>query len=265
MLIAHLSDTHLSVPGALTCGVAPMAENLLACIGRINTLSPRPDLVLLTGDLTHAGSRAETEHAARLLARLDIPFHLVPGNHDNPALLRELFGASACAAAEADHCSHVIEGYPLRIIALDSTRPGHPGGALDAPRADWLTARLAEGGAAPTLLMQQHPPLKLGIPETDAAGFRGADALARILRAHPKVERILCGHVHMATHARWAGTVVTTAPSPGMQLVPDPAGRAASRFRLGGPEFLLHRWRPGRALVSLPCRVEPDHGPHPFC
>jgi len=89
MLIVQISDTHITGPGLKTCGVAPMAENLARCVDSINSLNPKPDLVLLSGDVTNDCTQAQAQQAARLLSKLECPFYLVPGNHDNQSGLPE--------------------------------------------------------------------------------------------------------------------------------------------------------------------------------
>lgn len=55
MLIAQISDTHITVPGVWAYGVAPMAENLSRCVEHVNQFVPRSDLVLVTGDISQGG------------------------------------------------------------------------------------------------------------------------------------------------------------------------------------------------------------------
>ena len=68
--------------------------------------------------------------------------------------------------------------------------------------------------------MQDAPPLVHGVlphlvrspyPATQRTEVRflfDDEALACVLKRHPRVERVLCGHVHRAMHAAWANTVV---------------------------------------------------------
>lgn len=264
MLIAQISDTHIAPRGQKTCGVAPMAENLVRCIDSLNALDPRPDLVLLTGDVTHSGTREETHHARELLSALEAPLYVVPGNHDDRAILAQVFGHEECPSNSGGFVDYVIEGYPLRIIALDTLDAGKPGGRIGEARLDWLRARLEEGGSRPTLLATHHPPLKLGVPETDVDGFAGAEALGEIVAAHPNIERLLCGHIHLHTSTRWQGTIVMTAPSPGMRLAPEPKNGNTSRFLLSCPEYLLHQWTPDCVLVTHPMQLPKPEGPFDF-
>ena len=264
MLIAHLSDTHISAPGQKTCAVAEMDAHLRRCVESLNTMVPRPDVVLLSGDVTHGGTEAETHHAAEILSRLAMPLFIVPGNHDDREILSGIFPAGICPLDDNGFADYVVEGFPVRIIALDSLDAGKAGGRIDALRLDWLQSRLDEDAETPTVLFSHHPPLNLGVPETDEDGYRGAERLGEIIACSSNVERFLCGHVHLHTHTRWSGTVVTTAPSVGMQLALDLTQAGASRFLLSDPAYLLHHWTPDRALVTHHVQLSTMDGPFDF-
>ncbi|WP_428547983.1 phosphodiesterase [Profundibacter sp.] len=264
MLIAHISDTHIAGPGLKTNGIAPMAENLERCVTAINALTMRPDLVLLSGDVTNDLTRDEAQRAAEILTGLHSPLYLVPGNHDDRDVLWDVFGGGAIPARADGFVNYVIDGPDLRIIALDTVAQGQSGGAFCKTRAAWLRTTLAEGGDQPTIIFMHHPPLKCGVPETDHDGFDGADMLGAIVADYPNIQRILCGHIHLLTHARWNGTVVTTAPSMGMQLTLDLTQARPSRFCLTDPGYLLHHWTPEKTLITHAVAVRDMDGPYEF-
>lgn len=264
MLIAQISDTHIPEPGEKTYGFVPMAESLARCVANINNLPLPPDLVLLSGDVTSDASQKEAEHAARILADLACPYFLIPGNHDDRSALWRVFGGTACPSMSGGFINYVIEGHALRIIALDSVVAGEPGGAFCETRADWLNACLKDGGDQPTILFMHHPPLKCGVPESDEDGFEGADTLGEIVDKYPNIERILCGHIHLLTYARWHGTIVSTAPSMGMQLDLDLTQAKPSEFLLSDPAYLLHHWTPEKQLITHTVQVNDLSGPYPF-
>jgi len=81
---------------------------------------------------------------------------------------------------------------------------------------------------------------------------------------HGNIERILCGHIHLLVHARWQGTVVTTAPSMGMQLGLDLTMKHPSEFFLEDPGFLLHYWTPQKNLITHTVYVRNREGPYLF-
>ena len=264
MIIVQISDLHIAGEGRKTLGIAPMAQNLSLCIDRINALTPRVDLVMITGDITHDGSLEEAEHAARLLHKLDAPYRLVPGNHDRREVLWSVFGGTACPGREAGFLNHVTELDGRRLIAMDSRRQGAPGGEICATRADWLAARLAEAPDRPTAIFMHHPPTRMGVAESDLDGFVGAERLGRIIGAHACIEGVFCGHIHLAAHARWHGTTVSTAPSMGMQLVPDLTLQNPSRFELEAPGFQMLLWPDGGTLVTHTVYANALEGPFNF-
>ncbi len=264
MLIAQISDTHIAGPDQKTYGIAPMAENLARCIENINALTVLPDLVLLSGDVTNDFRLDEAKRAAGILAALNCPYYLVPGNHDDRDVLWDVFGGTACSTRADGFINYVIEGGAVRIIALDSLNAGESGGALCDTRAAWLREVLAQGATQPTIIFLHHPPMKCGVPETDLDGFKGADVLGEIVSGFPNVERILCGHIHFLTHARWCGTVVTTAPSMGMQLNLDLSQSSPSKFLLSDPAYLLHHWIPEGRLITHCIQVNDARGPFDF-
>ncbi|MCT7922930.1 metallophosphoesterase, partial [Burkholderia pseudomallei] len=68
MLLAHISDLHIKRPGALAYRRVDTAAHLARCVARLNALEPRPDAVLVTGDLTDFGDDDEYAHLKALLA-----------------------------------------------------------------------------------------------------------------------------------------------------------------------------------------------------
>lgn len=265
MLIAQISDPHIVASGEKACGVAPTGDYLQRCIEHINHLDPAPDVVLVTGDICNAGKPEEFAHAARLLDALRYPYYVIPGNHDDRASMWASFGGRACPDRSQGFIQYVVDDYALRLIALDSTVPGESGGEICKQRAQWLDQRLSEGGQKPSVIFMHHPPLKCGVLETDEDGFEGADLLESVIRKYPRVERILCGHIHLASCAGWAGTVVSTAPSTGMQLVLDLSLQQPSTFTLEAPAYQLHYWTDQECLVSHTISIndQPD-GPYTF-
>jgi 3',5'-cyclic AMP phosphodiesterase CpdA len=249
MLIAQISDTHIAAEGELAYGRVDTAAYTARVVAHVQRLDPAPDVVLVTGDLVEHGTAEQYRHLQKLLAPLSMPLFLIPGNHDDREGLREVFTEHAYLPP-AGLIQYVVDGYPLRLVALDTVITGQSGGLMDDERLAWLEARLAEAPARPTAVLMHHPPFATGLTIMDGMGLRNADAMAAVIVRHRQVEAVLCGHLHRPIHTRWAGTVVTTAPGVAHQVALDlrPAGDLA--IVMEPPAILLHAWRAGHGLVT---------------
>ncbi|HET7135162.1 MAG TPA: phosphodiesterase [Casimicrobiaceae bacterium] len=264
MLLCQISDLHVKEPGALCYGVVDSAAALRACVDHIVRLRHRPDVVVATGDLTDFGRPDEYLHLRALLAPLPMPVYLMPGNHDDRDALRAAFPDHAYLRATSPHIQYAFDAGPLHVVALDTTIPGESGGALDAPRLDWLEQNLAEARGRPVVILMHHAPFPVGIGHIDSIGLADPEPLAAIVRRHPNVERVLCGHLHRPILARFAGTVASTCPSPAHQVLLEFGPDAPNAFTLEPPAFQLHRWEPAFGLVSHTAFIGRFDGPYPF-
>ena len=239
MIIAQLSDPHIGVPGTLLYGRVDTADFLARAVAEINRLEPRPDIVVLTGDLVDQGSAEEYDHLRHLLAPLAMPVFVIPGNHDARGPLRAAFGGDRYLPADG-FLQYAIEDYPVRLVALDTLIPGKGGGELCGERLAWLDRTLAASPRRPTVAVMHHPPFATGIAYMDNYGLDNAAGLAEVVARHPQVERILCGHVHRAIDRRFAGTVAGTAPGTAHQVRLNLIPGAPIGFVAEPPGYQLH-------------------------
>jgi 3',5'-cyclic AMP phosphodiesterase CpdA len=254
MLIAQITDFHVTVPGGRLDRHYATAAHLSRAVAHINAMTPRPDLVLATGDLVDKGEAAEYERLRELLAPLTMPVYLIPGNHDAREPLRQVFADHAYLPRDG-FLHYVVETEALRLIGLDTLIPQSGGGELCGERLDWLQARLAEKPDTPTLVFMHHPPFDSGIAKMDSPALVGRDRFAAIIAAAPQVERVLCGHLHRPITRRFAGTVAATAPSTAHQLELDLVSGNLG-VAMEPPAVLLHQWRDG-GLVSHTSYINP--------
>jgi 3',5'-cyclic AMP phosphodiesterase CpdA len=263
MIIAQISDTHIREEGHLAYRRIDTAGFLGRAVEHLARLVPPPDVVLVTGDLVDAGRPEEYRHLRRLLAPLSMPVYLIPGNHDDREALREVF-ADHHYLPRRGFLQYVVEGHPVRLVALDTLLPGQGGGLLCAERLAWLESRLAEAPGRVTLILLHHPPFRTGIWHMDRLGLEGADAMGAIVARHPQVERVVAGHLHRAIQFRWHGTLASTAPSTAHQVVLDFREDGPAAWALEPPGFQLHVWRADTGLVTHTCPIGDFAGPYPF-
>jgi Icc protein len=242
MLIAQITDTHVSTPGSQNDRFFRTAAHLGRAVEHLNALRPRPDVVLATGDLVERGRVGEYRRLRALLEPLATPLYLIPGNHDDRANLARVFDHHRYLPRDGGFIQYTVDDWPVRLVALDTLVPGEGGGRLCAERLAWLDARLAEAPERPTVIFMHHPPFVTGIITMDAMGLDGSDAFAAVIRRHPQVERIVCGHLHRPIVRRFAGTVACTSPATAHQVALDLAPETRLAVLMEPPACMLHFW-----------------------
>jgi Icc protein len=269
MILAQISDLHIKAHGKKSYRVVDTAESLRRCVAQVNRLRQRPDAVVFSGDLVDFGLAEEYAMLRDLLAPLQMPYYLLPGNHDERQALRAAFpdhaylqqGSHGDAAARIEY---VIEEHPVRMIALDTVIPRSSKGALAAASLLWLDQVLREQPQRPTVIVMHHPPFKTGIGHMDQIGLADPQALAAVVQRHPQVERVLCGHLHRAIQVRFGGTLASTCPGVAHQVALDLREDAPSQFVMEPPAFQLHQWDAQAGMISHTAYIGEFDGPYPF-
>jgi 3',5'-cyclic AMP phosphodiesterase CpdA len=265
VLIAQISDLHIKPPGSLAYGRVDTAKALGRCVAALNEFTPRPDQVVISGDLADTPTAEEYQHLARLLEQLELPFVGIPGNHDSREMMRAALPRPyAFPAGPLNQCVQ-IRG--LDLLLLDSSISGKPHGELDAATLQWLETTLVASPDRPALLFLHHPPFKAGIWHMDRQNLLNAGDLAQVVRRHPRVQLIAAGHVHRAVLTIFAGVPTTICPAPNHAVDLDLAQQREPSFKVEPPAFHLHAWFPGEGFGSVVTHQVPIgnfDGPHPF-
>ncbi len=244
MLIAQLSDPHVTT-GPLA---AERATGLHRALGRVLALRPRPDCVVITGDLADNGRPDEYAAIREIIGRFPLPVHLAAGNHDDRESLLDAFGGTPYLGGGFSAFYHV--NHPeATVVVLDSLAPGDDAGRLGEEQLSWLAGILAGRPDVPAVVCLHHPPVAVGVPAMDAIRLTDADALAAVIGRHPHVVRVAAGHLHRAVTSAFAGTVLTVAPSTwvqvGLTMTDDPEISVVAE----PTAFLLHRLADGGCVT----------------
>jgi 3',5'-cyclic-AMP phosphodiesterase len=233
VLLVQLSDLHI---GGSENGVDPVPR-LEAVIEAVRSLPNRPDAVLVSGDLTDDGAAEGYRLAKELLERLELPLHVLPGNHDHRGRIRETFELPGTGEEPVDYS---VDVGGLRLVVLDSNVPGQDPGDLSPEQLRWLDRELAAEPGRPTLLAMHHTPLATGIREWDEINLLAPqrEALAEVVARHPQLRAIVGGHLHRVAASALGGVPVLSAPSTYWQVRPD-FEREDVEF-VDTPGFALH-------------------------
>jgi 3',5'-cyclic AMP phosphodiesterase CpdA len=251
MLIAQVTDIHLGFEPD-----NPREFNRLRLdqvISHLSGMSPRPDMLLATGDLIDRGDGDSYRRLRNALDGCPFPVWLCMGNHDN----RENFAVWFPEIPSEDgFVQYEVDSGELRLLILDTLEEGRHGGAFCEARADWLKAKLAEQPDKPTLIVMHHPPVEVGIDWMNTHPDEPwVTRFAAAIAGHSHIVGLVCGHLHRPISVGWRGTNIaicaSTAPQVALDLNPiDPDGPDGRPMIIADPPaFALHRWN-GRELVS---------------
>jgi 3',5'-cyclic AMP phosphodiesterase CpdA len=260
MLLVQITDLHIVAPGALVYDRHDSAAGLRAAIGRINRLPVRPDLVLVTGDVTHHGLPEEYAHFLAIMAELRVPWHAIPGNHDVRAPFLAAMQGHLGTDSLPGFGQFAVDAGPLRVIGLDTLHDGHHDGSFCETRMAWLRAVLQAAEDRPVVLAMHHPPFVSGVRWMDVMNLDWAAPLEQLVSGHPNVQAVLCGHVHRPIATRWGGTLARICPATTYQVALDLAG-PDPHLSADPPGIGLALWD-GHRLVTDILPVGADPAPH---
>ena len=249
-VLVQLSDLHVGSPHLAGRGV-PAIGPLRRVLAAVDALGVTVDLVLATGDLTDHGRPEEYRELLALLDSWGAPVVLLPGNHDDPAVLRALLADRQPMVADLPGVTTAVDHLgPIRVLALDSWDGPRDGGRVGSPQLAWLHQQLS-ADARPTVVAVHHPPAPIGHQLLDTMHLDDGNALGDVVAQHPHVVRVVCGHAHRAATFGWRGTVVSVAPSTVRQFAPvlHPSVRFA--YADESPAFLVHAWVDGTLVTHV--------------
>lgn len=229
--LLHLSDIHFGAED----------RDALAAVEQFCSHA-KPDAIIIAGDITQSGKRAEFEAARAWFDSLSRPVISAPGNHDTP-----VYHLPARMVAPFDRYERYMQGMDIvgqirnfrdghvRVSAINSAR-GFQGrinwadGVIDIGDLEDALDRLSKGPEnAWRLLICHHPLNQPDLAQISVDTKRGEEALK--LCAAAKVDAIITGHIHDAF----------TVHVPGVRrpMVQMGSGTLSTRTRATRPSFCV--------------------------
>lgn len=239
-VLLQISDPHFGTEQA------PVAEALVAL-----SRQQRPDLLVLSGDITQRARASQFRQARAFTDRLGLPLLAIPGNHDIP-----LFHLGArLVQPYARHCEafgdalEPVHASPeLLVLGVNTTRwYRHKNGEVSPEQIERVARQLAGATPAQLRVVVVHQPVAALRAEDVHNLLRGrAAALQRWAAAG--ADLVMGGHIHLPYVLALPGLV---RPVWAVQ-----AGTAvSSRVRAGVPNSVnLLRW--GHGAPTGRCQIE---------
>ena len=229
MIIAQISDTHITMEDEARDN---RLANLDACLNHINALTKAPDIVIHSGDLSHNNLEPEYLAVTERMDKLKVPHYFIPGNRDESSVMRTMFGKRFPLTSHSEHFSYIIDDFPVRLIALDTTSKTSGLGQFCDDRASFLKEALAMEAqllgnkplaaplVKPVLIFMHHPPYEVHVSSGPRQYENWNDAVKfqEIVQAHQGKIRIICGHVHRNSFGNIGEIATSTMPSVALDL-----------------------------------------------
>lgn len=243
-ILAQISDTHVRADDD---GVS--MRQLSRALQQAREY--RADMILISGDLANDERPDEYALFARAVADPPAPLYVMPGNHDDRTRMREALASHKYLSASGP-LSFVIEDFPVRVVCVDQIVPGETHGLFTEDQAAWLDRTLAQRPEKPTLVALHHPPFPTHDVLFDTIGLRNSELFAAVIRRHPQVARVICGHHHRMAVGQVAHAPVIVAPSTswmyglalheGQDIAPKTAEQTG---------WVLHGWSAQKGFASV--------------
>lgn len=239
-ILLQISDSHFGTE-------QPPVVEALVTLAR----QQRPDLLVLSGDITQRARPAQFRAARAFTDRLGAPLLAVPGNHDIPlfdlwARLRRPY--ARYIAAFGDDLEPVHRSPDLMVVCVNTTRAWrHKHGEISGLQVERV-ARLLEGAQVEQLrVVVVHQPVAVTRAEDVRNRLRGHAAALQCWAA-AGADLVMGGHIHLPYVMALQGLA--------RPLWAVQAGTAvSSRVRKGVPNSVnLLRW--GEDSAPGCCRIE---------
>lgn len=202
--IHQITDLHIPDPDSQADldHVKPNIEKQLSFVSGNDS-----DLLVISGDLTMTdGSKTSCEWLRdQLPDSPDVLF--VPGNHDNPSVMWEVFGEAQCVNRQFCFTRHMGG---RKVLFVNTTTDYLP--------EDQIAFLVDEGSDEDTILFIHHPPdlISHGFMSVNQP-LNNFDEVAEAIR-QARITDVFCGHYHNEIDKDCDGFTLHLTPSPAFQI-----------------------------------------------
>ena len=223
--LLQVSDTHFGT-------VQPKVMQALEALAD----AQRPDVLVLSGDITQRANVRQFAQARAFCDRLAIPQMLsLPGNHDVPLfnLYQRLFQPYARYLRYFGPDLEPVLSIPwLSLIGVKTTRRWrHKNGEISAAQIERVLQQLRLAGPVQLRVVVVHQPVHVPRPEDEHDRLRGWEPAVRAWAA-AGADIVMGGHIHLPYVSELSGHV----PRLGRRMWCVQAGTAlSSRVRREAP------------------------------
>jgi Icc protein len=231
MRIAFITDLHIGAEGEKPNDV-DVRQNFLEALAYLPQI--KPSCLVLGGDLClQTGDQAVYSWIRQQLDALPYPYRVIVGNHDNAAMLAEVFDLTHHLHGNELYYALPLEGRPA--LFLDSSS-----GEFSSVQWAWLHDYMDALRGNNLLVFMHHPPLPADVAFMDSRyPFRQSDKFLEMVRDLPCHVTVVCGHYHVEKVVQRGNLLTLLTPSTFFQMKHDPTDMVIDNLRIGVREINL--------------------------
>ena len=218
--IVQITDIHLTeYDGDILEGV-DTGESLRRVLTAIRSLSPKPSLIIASGDLVQTPNSESYDRLKSIFCNINIPVYVLPGNHDAPQMMR------LHLAGDNVHYQSKVELKGWSIIFVNSTIENEHHGIISEQEQLLIENNLGSGLNQPVLIALHHPTIS-SCPSFGCQ-LDNKDEFIAYLKQQASIKAVIAGHTHLAAEVIENDLAQYTTPSTFAQVThsdtADPTG-----------------------------------------
>lgn len=214
--LIQLSDPHLFADASTELKGVPTRESFRRVLTAALSQCPDADILMVTGDIAQDESKGAYEAFRAMVAKPGKPVCCIPGNHDDPELMKSILDADPLQLG-----GELILGNWL-VVLLDTWDGDRGGGRLGGQALADLERRLAGTDRDHVLVVLHHHPVPVGSAWLDSVALDDGPEFMEVIRQAPKVRGVLWGHVHQDFDREFDGRMrLMGCPSTCFQFQPN--------------------------------------------
>ena len=223
MHLIQITDLHIGFENEDTNGV-DVRNNFLRTLEVIS--NEQLDALIITGDLCYRAPEIEIYKWIKIqLDTTNIPYYLIPGNHDDAEMMREVFGLENIKNKELYYYKKFGDWDVLFLDTCPATMSHH--------QYNWLEKEL-DKLKSNAIIFMHHPPIDMEVPFMDNKHFfKEQKKFQTLLSIYPFTFEIFCGHYHVDKQKQLHNLNVHICPSLFFQIKDDRPEFEVDHYRIG--------------------------------
>lgn len=186
----HITDSHLVDHARESFHGINTKDSLETVLADSIKRYPDIDFLLFTGDISQTGNEASYTLFKSVIEQYEIPIFCLPGNHDNPELLRQIIPTSPNSTIK------LFRFGKSSLVLLNSQVENEHHGMISQHCLRQLDDYLNDNNGQFNIIAIHHPPVLVNSPWLDKIGLKNQTELLQVINKHSQNTLLIFGHVH---------------------------------------------------------------------